>query len=449
MFFGVIMSVHSVLPSSHCSNSFQQTITNTDHVINSGFWQAKMTQNGFCGMTTTEATRFSLRLLGMGSAGACVTAITATVLGATTWPIGLLSIPCALGAAGAIWYSFQLDDYENSEELAKFRDDASRMNLEQVMQVYGWNHVLQWGIITAEQFTDKYRQQMRGKNLVEIIDSYESAIRHLTQCHYCRFDYQIPIPAEWKGQWRGEVATKTFEQIIQTYPLDKLEKYNLLEVGELCCIKNLKHDYDGIQGNYNTQIAQIEGEFQRNTELYQCTYQSECSQADQSYNENVTVRRLKDFELDYVRQRQMVHETANRHKNEARDLFNRSVAALTNHGEISYDRLSGGDKLFYDKQNNELQISILQADNEAQTQISHIDRLCIEERTRLHTEEQRIRNERIRITDEAKRRYDTAVSSHFQNKQQRLAPIELRFRSAVEDINGRYHAYLRTIGVAR
>ncbi len=442
----------SFIPNSVSSANYGlarvQPVVTSNSTIPHHFWKERSMQNGFCGLTTAEIKRLSARFLTLGAMGGGASVITAVAFGFVTWPIVLLAIPCALGAVGALWYNSQLDDYENPEELAKFRDDASRMSLEQVMQTHGWNNVLRWGIITAEQFADKYRQQMRGKNLIEIIESYESAVRHLSQYPYRRFDYHVPVPSECRRQWRSETATKSFEEIIQTYPLDKVEKYNLLEVGELYRIKDLKRDYEAIKRHYDDQVTHIEREFQNSTQVYQCNYQSECARADQLYNDNGAVRRLKVFEIEYIRERQIVQETANRHKSEARNRFDRSVATITNNGRISYNRLLPESKVLYNQQNNELQLSIIQADNEARLQIANIDFRCIGERNRLNGEEFQVKEERDRRVNEAKGRYDTVIHSHRQHKEQRLTPVDSSFRSAVEDLNGRYRAYLRTIGTA-
>lgn len=440
------MSVNSVSQQINRLTTVYQHLSNSDKTKE--FWQLRMTQNGCCVLTSTEAARLFFRVLGLGATGAGIAAVGAAVMGTVAWPIGLLAFPCALGAAGALWYSFQLDDYENPEELENFRTEASRMSLDQVTQAHGWNNLFHWGILTPEQFSDKFRHQMRRKNLVEIIHSYENAERRLAQCSYPRFDFQIPTPSEFRGQWRTETATKTFEEIIQTYPLDKLERYNLLEVGELHRIKDLKRDYDGIKGNYDTQVSQIEREFENNTQIYQRAYQADCVHADHLYNDNWAVQRLKVFELDYIRERQNVQETANRRKSEARERFERLVATITNHGQIPYDRLPPREKLIYDQQNHELQISIAQAENEARIRINNIDSRCISERSRLNTEVHRVTEERRRMIDESKGRYDSAVLPHRQYKEQRLAPVTQTFRSAVSDITGRYRAYLRTIGVA-
>jgi hypothetical protein len=435
------MSVSSITPTA------RQTVISPTNEIENDFWQGRMIQEGFGGITSTEVARFSLRLLGMIGIGAGITAVTVAALGIVAWPVALLVIPCALVAAGAIWHSFQFSDYENPKELAKFREDASRMSLEHVMQAHGWNNVLHWGIITAEQFTEKYRQQMQGKTLVEIMNAYENTERHLSHCPHRRFDYHIPTPSECRGQWRAETATKSFEEIIQTYSLDRLEKYNLLEAGELRRIKDLKSIYDGFKTHYDAQTAPFEREFQNNTEIHRRAFQSESAHADRVYNENGAVRRLSVFELEYIRERQVAQDTGNRRKNEARDRFNRSVATITNDGRILYEKLPPRDKILYNQQNNELQMSLIQANNDVGTQIAIIDSRCIGERVRLNAEEARAKADRARMLDEAKRRYEDVVSTYRQRKVDQTATMTATFDASVRDIDGRYRSYLRTVGV--
>lgn len=380
-------------------------------------------------------------------AGGGIAVLAAVGLGVASWPIALIAIPCALGAAATSWYSLQFDNYENPEELAKFRDDASPMSLEKIMQTHGWDKVLRWGIISAEQFSDKFRLQMREKNLIEIIDAYEKAMHRISQCSYRKFDYHIPAPSEWRGQWHAETAAKTFEEIIQTYPLDKLEKYNLLESGELRRLKELKNDYDKIKGNYDAEDAKAESGFQRSTTEHQERYQSDCEYAEYCYNNDESVKHLKAFEIENLRERQTVQERASRRKSEAKTRFEHAVAEMTNHGQIAYDRLPARDKATYDQHNNTMQLSVVQADNEARAQIANIDARSIAERNRLHQEESRVKSIRDAALKTAKERYDGATSSHLQHKKEEMAPSHIRFRGAVDDINGRYRAYLRTIGI--
>lgn len=434
------MSVNSVVPGF--SNSQPKTIPSP------AFWGARTTQRGFAGLTTAELTRLSMRLLSMATGVGGIGVVAAAILGAVAWPIGLIAIPCALCSVGALWYSFQFDDYENPEELTKLRQETGQLSFEQVMQTHGWNNVLRWGILTADQFSDKYRQHMRGKNLVEIIDAHENTQRHLSLCPYQRYEYQVPSPAEWRGKWRSETAAKTLEEIIETYPLDKLKSFNLVEMGEMHRIEDLKRVYADVKANFDSASARIEREFQGNTDIYQREYQSDSASIEREYCNNCGVHRLQVFELEYLRERQTVQDAANRRRSEARERFERAIAAITNNGQTAYTKLLPREKALYDQKNNELQISISQTDNDASAQIAAIDARCIGEKARLNAEEARAKALRDQKLTAAKTRYDLSVGNYRQHKERQMAPVTATFRSAVNDLNGRYRAYLRTIGVA-
>ena len=154
-----------------------------------------------------------------------------------------------------------MNDYENPDELEKFRSEAKQMSLESVVQAYGWNDMLRFGILTPDQFAQKYRKQLQGMNLVEIIAHYEKTLRHIAHCSLVKFEYQVPSPRESARQWREGTALKTFEQIIQTYPLDKLEQHAIIEYGELSTIKNLKREYEAIKAQCDQQLPKLRRNF--------------------------------------------------------------------------------------------------------------------------------------------------------------------------------------------
>lgn len=445
-FFGVIMSVQFDAPYRPNMDA-KQALPVAKTVPANDFWKTRLAANGSCGMTNVEITRLCTRLSAVGLAVAGIGSVSLAALGLVAWPIGFVAIPCALAAAGLVWYSVQFNDYENPDELEKFRNDAARMGLESVMQTYGWNDVLRFGILSPESFAQKYRQHLQGKTLIQVMDAFENALRRISQCPSPRFDFQVPHPRESARLWRSETATKTFEEILQTYPLEKLEKYSLVEAGELNCLKSLKREYDVIKANRDQRVAQVEREFQASTVEPKRVYDQECARADQVYNNNYAVRELQGFELIYARERQTVQEQQNRSKREARERFERAVARITDNGNVAYSALQPTEKGLYDQQQMELQHAESQADLAARLQIQNIDQRRHGRLILLNTEEARVRQERAGSIENAKRVYDAAVVLQRQRKEHNLGPIESSFRSSASDFNGRYRAYLRTIGV--
>jgi hypothetical protein len=442
------MSIRSITPQKDFILNEPSSI-GSKPVAQSDFWQARSVQDAFCGMTSAEATRLALRLFGGAAVGTGMALVALAAIGTVTWSLAFVALPCLIGATGAILYSTTFDDYENPEELERFRHDAAQMNLDQVAHAHGWTNVLQWGILTLDQFLQKYRQQLQGKDLVAIINYYEKVSMLISQASHPRFEYRVPSPRECRGQWHIETAAKTFEEIVRIYPLEKLEKYNILEVGELNCLKGLKRDFDTIKGQHDNQVSAVEREFQNSTAVFKQIYDRACSQAEQLYENNEGVRELKRFDLRYARERQVVQNGSIQRKNEARARFDRSIAAFTNNGQIPYERLNPSEKAIYDQQHRELQLSQLQAENEAYVQIASIDARCLNDRIRFNADELRAKTVRDRTIAEAKVNYDMAVASHRINKEGRLRPIDAAFRSSVNDFNQRYRSYLRINGIAR
>jgi hypothetical protein len=95
-----------------------------------------------------------------------------------------------------------------------------------------------------------------------------------------------------------------------------------------------------------------------------------------------------------------------------------------------------------------MQTRILQAQNEAIAQIGKIDARCIAEKNRLFSQQKRVNATCLQEKKEAKAFFDELTAPDLANKKLQLAPFRKTFRAAVTDINGRYQAYLRSIGVA-
>ncbi len=425
----------------------QQPESKSITAVPTGTWQNRSVQHGN-GLTKAESMRLYLRLFGAGAIGTGLGVMTLTWLSIITGPVTWVCMPLFLAAGGAIWYSTKFDDYENPEELEKYRNDAMQMNLEQIVHNYGWNNVLQWGILSQDLFIRKYREQVKGKDLASIIDYYEKVSEHLAQVPYPRFAYTIPSPFDWRNQWRRETKGKTFEQIMNLYSLEKLEKYGLLEAGELNCLKELKKDLEGIKQEHDQKVAVVETEFANNTKDFWIPYNAVCIQEREKYNSNAAVKGLQEFDLKYMRQRENFQNQANDRKTQARAQFDQAVSQLTNNGKETYSKLKASDKAIYDQKNRELQLAIAQADNDVLQQINSIDQQCIRERTTLNAEEVRIRAERDNAVLQAKQKYDSDVASHEAHKQTRLNPLNEAWRKSINNINDRYLSYLRIIDVA-
>lgn len=95
-----------------------------------------------CGLTGAQVTRLALRILGVSSIGIGVGAAYLACFGWVAFPYALLVIPFGLFAAGAFWLSNRYNDQDHPVEIERLRAQASRMNLQSVIQTFGWNNIV-------------------------------------------------------------------------------------------------------------------------------------------------------------------------------------------------------------------------------------------------------------------------------------------------------------------
>ncbi len=443
------MSIPSVATQPYL-DAYQSAATNNGRGAKNEFWEPRRVVNTSGGLSNAEYTRFCSRLISVGLAGGSLTAISLSAFSVVAWPVGLyIGLPCALAALGSTVYSLQLNDYENPEELENFRKQARQMSLEKVMQTYGWNDVLRLGILTPDSFADKYRSAVKDKSLVDVINYYEKTLGRIASARPLKFDFQVPRPSESSRRWREETANKTFQQIIETYPLDKLEKYRIVEQGELNCINNLKRDYLAIKNQHDQRVTQIETEFHLNTRTNRQAYEAECARAEQIYNSNNAVKELQGLELHYTKERQAVQQRQNQAKTEARARFDREVAVLTNGGSIPYAKLSEADKARYNQLRNEQQLACDSADAIVRSQIDQINSRRSSRLIQLNSEGTQAKNVKTQMVEAAKGLFERDIAGFQQSKENRLRPLVESLQSSARDFNGRYRAYLNLVGAER
>jgi hypothetical protein len=399
----------------------------------------------FGGLTTVEVSRLVSRLLIVAVVGIGITTTYLASAGVIAASFGALAIPCALTVLGLVWYNFQIGDYENPDELEKFRSDAARMSFENVINAYGWNDVLRFGILTPDLFAKKYLETLEGKTLLQVIAYYEKTQREISRSSTHKFRYQIPSPRESTKLWIEETKNKTFEQILSDYPLDKLELYGIVDEKELNCIKNLKLNYEALKRERDTKSEEFNKVFARNTLLFKNTYDAKCAQANEQYNQNEAIRGLQAAELHYARQRQLAQEERIKANAEANTCFEQEIAPFTKGGVTAYNYLSQEEKVRYDEAKGRLERAKNQAETLLRLRIEKIHADGLERSIYYNREKARLTEELNRALAEAKRVYDQEVNEHQLTKDGKLGPIEASFRSSVNDVNSRYQAYLTII----
>lgn len=432
------MVVGNITPLHQELAGFAQPIGN-DPVNDSNFWSDRFVQNSFLGLSASEVKRLALRLL--GAVGIMVSGgiLASATLGVISAQASLIAIPCILGSVAVIYVSKQLSDFD-PEVLERYRLLALNKNLDTVAAEYGWDNVIQWGILPPDVFSQKYRLQLQGKDLVSVINYYEMLTHQISQMRFVKSDYQIPKPSEWKHQWREETSGMTFQQILTAYSIEKLEIYNILENEELQCLKELKEAYVAVKREHDERVAIVERDFQSIITPFEQIYNTACALANQRYNENAIVQNHRSFDSRYSAERSAVQNQFNQRRDAVQAVFNQNVATIVKKGKVPEASQA---------QLNQFRQNFNSAVNQAQTEIrnllSEIDTRYNLERSTLNTEESRLRTEREREMTEARQAYDLAIAEHLAEKENRLRPIEAAFRSSMGALDLSYRSRLRSM----
>jgi hypothetical protein len=410
---------------------------------------ADMGVSGGSGLPSHQVSRVALRALGVAGIACGVAFLYLSGVGIVAGSIALASLPCALLSAGSFWASNQFYNSDVASGIERMRSQASRMSLQMVILTFGWDDLLQQGILTSEQFAQKYTQELHGKDLVQIIEFYEKTLRRISECIAPKFDYRIPTPMHSARQWRSETAPFSFKQIINKYPLDQLEKYSILEAGEAQCLKSLNREYQVCKNERNNKAGEIEREFAVNTQQYKQELDRLTTDANHRYDGNSAIRELQAFELNYARERQQIQDQLAKSKADARAHFDRSIAPFTQNGQIPYKNLPATDKAKYDPLLVALQAAEREAEKTAKEQIDQCNHRRHERLTYLNREKDRLSHERQCAIDWARRQYEREVAAHLQKKEGSLQQFDNELEAMEKTFDSRYRAYLRTIGAAR
>ena len=263
-------------------------------------------------------------------------------------------------------------------------------------------------------------------------------MRHISECSSHKFNYQVPRPRESSVLWRQETASMNCGQIFASYPFEKLEKYSLVECGELNCIKNLKRDYDAIKMQHAQRIEQIEQEFLASSAGHKNTFDVESARAAEGYNNHAVVRELQNIEMHYTKERLRVQDQQNKSISEARSRFDNALLSAIGSNHRDYARLTPAHKAIYDQKLRDFQQAESSARQTAYQQIDQINRLRNDRLQYLHTEEARVRQERTQSLAAAKGRYDASIGAFVQRKQAALQPIQSALSNAADDCDARY-----------
>ncbi|GEM_PF-5354748 len=423
------------------SRSFREAASSWGSTLKSYFWMQRQTTSCTSNLKDVELGRFFYHFVSVGALAGGVCMVSLAVFHTVSLSMGLVAIPCALTFLGVTYYK-ESRDFESDEAIQKLHAKASLMSLESIVQTYGWNDMLRLGILSTDEFASKYRAHIKGKCLNDVIHHYEKTMLQLTRCT-SRFQYYVPLPKEHAALWREETASIHCEQIFKTYPLEKLQKYSLVDAREIECIKKLKRDYDEIKAQHDQKISQIEQKFKTDTKSHNENFERECLRVSQIYRDHSVVKELQGFEMHYTKERLKIQEQQSKSISEARSRFDRTLVTSLSGPVREYSRLSAADKVIYDRCKQAFQRDEAEARGIAYQRIDEINKQRHDRLLFLNAEESRLKRERTQAEEVAKKRYEEGIRGFVQQKEASMKPIESCLQETAGDCDRRYRAYLR------
>ena len=406
-------------------------------------WIGRQIHQAFSGITTEKVIHVTLRVLIILAIAAGVAVGVSAFVGVVTWPVGLAVFLLGIGTAVSLsWVMNRLQETRNPQYLLGMRKECAKMTLDQVIHRYGWENLIRWRLLTPRQFQEKYQQQIKTKNLEEIVQYYERASSSLAAVPNVPARYQIPAPNESKLQWTRETEAMTFEQIIQRYSVDKLEKYAIVDIGELHKIQELQRDFREVSELRNLRSQAVEQQFANATTPMREALNAQNNQAEQTYQNHPAVQGLRDFDLRCVRERHVLQQAHDVRLNALRAQLDQALARLTGNSKLTYSRLSKEVQEQFVQRQSEYTSACEQADREFFHQIQQMQTRHVAEREVLMQQEVQVRNERDQLRQNAQAQFDAATVAERQERERQLEPIQRFFTNSVRDLNQRYRAFL-------
>ncbi|MBS0619941.1 MAG: hypothetical protein JSS61_00580 [Verrucomicrobia bacterium] len=306
-------------------------------------------------------------------------------------PIILTGIPFILLGIVSAYTSMRVKEYQYAKVLASVRKDVEGLSLDQIAEKYGWKSLFSRGILTREEFQERYRSAVQKMDLISMINYYEMVCLRLSESKPLAFQYQVPPPREFKSKW----APKSLEEILETYPLDKIEKYSLVDSAELRRILELKVTYDQAKGRRDVARAPFLAEHQQELAPFERTKEEQYSRADRIYAESPAV----------VQRPHLLKE----HLNAKGEIQKRSYA--------DQDR--------------------------ARSELRQLEMRYEEQCQRIEREVVQAVEQRDRMKREADARMQELTAPYRNAFADKTREMEAEFRRSVEDLNALYAAYIR------
>jgi len=436
-------------------NASQAPLVETEN--SNDFWTQRSVEDDSESFLTPEAKVIALRILGglaLASAGVALGVAAFSIMAPS---VALVAIPAALLAGYLFWHSTQINDYDDSAMIGHLREKAQRMTLDEVVAQHGWKKIFEDQILSPNQFAMHYRKQVKDKSVKDCLAYHQKVAQHIASYNETRSGgcfYSIPEPQEHVSKWRRETSgnaqtRKTFQQIVEEYPIDQLENLGMIERREMKKIRELlviyqtaqrvlKGHEDSAQAEYELAVAPFSQALNQTTAALEAQFAANPSICE--------LERLRDAEAES--QRNISNRFASQLR-EAKGLHQRNVSALSPNGRpVARDNLSPANRAIYDRSAAELFTAEQRIRQESTRQLEENKAQFAERKTILTAEKERLSERLNREKEAAQQQFDVKQRPAAAVKERAIQPDREQLKRIADNLDQQYRAYLRQLAAS-
>lgn len=402
-------------------------------------------KKNFLGLTQAKTKIVALRTLSGASFVSAGTLMGLGAAGVVSLPISAISIPLLAAAGLLLWKSSQIVDYEDMNVLRQLREEASGLPLSQILEKHPIKDIFQYGIIFPEEFPLLYREKVKDMDLNQVFSFYESTCREYSAIKDPLFTYEIPHPRECQYKWKNETQSKKCDEILKTYSLEKLEKYEILQMldPELYLLKNLNKQYLSERDRYNSRARRIQQNFEDSTARERVHMHEWNNQAQNEYDNHWAHQQLSQLENEYFLEIKRLENFKIQLTEEAQKKCDAVRFDLTHGGIVDEKDLPEFDRALLKNAEKDLEMNCIRIERNCQAEIrdasSRYDTLREESRRELKTASLK----RDRLIQLAKEEFEAVTVNQRRFRDEQNEHNRNQLNTKVATINNEFNAFRR------
>lgn len=218
-------------------------------------WRGRQLYSGQLGLGNPHVAQVAFRVLGALAASTAATFIVLSLCSIVVLGHSVIIPLCVLTSIFSFMRAKSIQSEQEAKALESMRQDIANLSLKEVASEYSWNQLFTRGILSPDEFAIRYREQVSSMTIMDAYEFYERAVKSFEDCPRPKHIYYVPLPSELRDKWVQETQEKTFEQIIETYPIEKLYNHNILSEREFNLLTELNGIYQAIKNERDRDLS--------------------------------------------------------------------------------------------------------------------------------------------------------------------------------------------------